>query len=119
MAFSVFIVYVHHQDIQSKSHDGDVCGSSRKCQASLREHSRIALLSSKKQSQDVSINKSEWVYLWIMEQPLKQVGKKSPKLSFRMYGPFPDIKKINDVLIYHFPPSCTMHNVFLVPWLKL
>ena len=39
----------------------------------------------------------DWEYVRIMKQQLRQVGKKCPKLSFRMYGPFSVIKKINDI----------------------
>ena len=67
-----------------------------------------------KHRQDVSINEGDWVYLRIMKQRLKQVGKKCPKLSFRMYGPFPVIKKVNNVSMkLRLPPSWTMMMFFM------
>ena len=68
----------------------------------------------------MSINEGDWVYLRIMKQRLKQVGKKCPKLSFRMYGPFSVVKKVNNVSMkLCLPPSWTMHDVFNVSWLKV
>ena len=73
-----------------------------------------------KHRHDVSFKEGDWVFLRIMKQRLKQVGKKCPKLSFRMYGPFPVISKVNDVSFrLQLPASWTMHNVFHVSWLKL
>ena len=61
----------------------------------------------------------DWVYLRIMKYRLKQVGQKCPKLSFRSYGPFPIIKKVNDVSMkLQLPDSWSMHNVFHVSWLQ-
>ncbi|MCO5594383.1 hypothetical protein L7F22_048413 [Adiantum nelumboides] len=53
-----------------------------------------------KHRKDVTIKEGDWVYLRIMKQRLKQVGKMCPKLSFRSYDPFPIIKQINDVEIH-------------------
>ena len=72
-----------------------------------------------KHRQEVSFKEGDWVYLRIMKQRLKQVGQKCPKLSFRSYGPFPIIKKINDVSMrLQLPDSWSMHNVFHVSWLQ-
>ncbi|MCO5578142.1 hypothetical protein L7F22_031980 [Adiantum nelumboides] len=61
----------------------------------------------------------DWVYLRLMKQKLKQVGRRCPKLSFHSFGPFPIIKEINAVSFQlRLPPSWTMHNVFHVSWLK-
>ena len=67
----------------------------------------------------VHYKEGDWVYLRIMKQRLKQVGKRCPKLSFRSFGPFPIMKVINEVSMQlRLPQSWTMHNVFHVSWLK-
>ena len=54
---------------------------------------------------EVHYKAGNWVYLRIMKQRLKQVGKRCPKLSFRSFGPFPITKQINEVSVQlRLPP---------------
>ena len=72
-----------------------------------------------KHRQEVSFKSGDWIYLRVMKQRLKQVGRKCPKLLFRSYGPFPIIKKVIDVSMkLQLLDSWSMHNVFHVSWLQ-
>ena len=41
-----------------------------------------------KSRKEVAYKEGDWVYLRIMKQRLKHVGKHCPKLSFRSFAPF-------------------------------
>ena len=72
-----------------------------------------------KSKRAVECKAGDWVYLRIMKQKLKQVGKRCPKLSFQSFGPFPITKVVNDAAMQlRLLESWTMHNVFHVSWLK-
>ncbi|MCO5546880.1 hypothetical protein L7F22_000317 [Adiantum nelumboides] len=72
-----------------------------------------------KSRREVHYKVGDWVYLRIMKQRLKQVGRRCLKLSFCSFGPFPIIKEINAVSFQlRLSTSWTMHNVFHVSWLK-